>query len=85
MALTASRVPCWTSRISAEIARVSRWQLHQANTGRLDEWRFDGDDSHCTRLTLAQWRGVATELGLTRSIICEPDRQLPFLSQHSHS
>jgi SAM-dependent methyltransferase len=56
-----------------ETARVSQHQLHQANTGRLDEWHFDGDDSHCTKLPLASWRGMAADLGLDRTIICEPD------------
>jgi SAM-dependent methyltransferase len=64
-----------------EIARVSRWQLHQANTGRLPDWRFDGDDSHCTLLPLAEWRGLTSALGLARSLICEPDRELPFLNE----
>jgi SAM-dependent methyltransferase len=62
-----------------EIARVSQWQLHQANTGRLDIWRYDGDASHCTRLPLEQWQALATTLGLHRTVVCEPDRRLPFL------
>lgn len=64
-----------------ETARVSRMQLHQANTGRLDEWRFDGDDSHCTKLPLADWHRLAAGLGLTGTMICEPDRRLPFLDR----
>jgi hypothetical protein len=56
-------------------------QLHQANTGRLDEWRFDGDDSHCTKLPLEEWQRAATGLGLRRTFICEPDRRLPFLNE----
>jgi SAM-dependent methyltransferase len=71
----------YARRALPEIARVSRWQLHQVNTGRLPEWRFEGDDSHCTRLPLAEWRGLTTSLGLPRSVVCEPDRRLPFLDQ----
>src|SRR5262249_36894611 len=37
--------PC-ARRAMVESARVSRYQLHQANTGRLEEWCFDGDSSH---------------------------------------
>jgi hypothetical protein len=63
-----------------EIARVSQWQLHQVNTGRLEAWRYDGDASHCTRLPLNQWQALTTTLCLPRTVICEPDRRLPFLS-----
>jgi hypothetical protein len=55
--------------------------LHQVNTGRLEEWRFEGDDSHCTRLEIAQWQQLAASMKLTRAVICEPDRQLPFLNE----
>ena len=64
-----------------EIGRISRWQLHQANTGRLAEWRFEGDASHCTRLALAEWQALAASLGLATSVMCEPDRKLPFLDE----
>jgi SAM-dependent methyltransferase len=67
-------------RALVESARVSRHQLHQANTGRLEEWRFDGDSSHCLKFSLQQWRAMATQLGLTHTMICEPDRDLPFLA-----
>jgi SAM-dependent methyltransferase len=71
----------YARRALTETARVSRRQLHQANTGRLEEWRFHGDDSHCTRLPLAEWRAIADGLGLGTTIICEPDRRLPFLDE----
>jgi SAM-dependent methyltransferase len=45
----------YARRALPEIGRISRWQLHQVNTGRLPEWRYDGDDSHCTRLPLERW------------------------------
>lgn len=70
----------YARRALPEIARVSRWQLHQANTGRLDVWRYDGDASHCTRMPLEQWQALATALELPRTVVCEPDRRLPFLS-----
>jgi SAM-dependent methyltransferase len=63
-----------------ESARVSDRQLHQVNTGRLPEWVYEGDDSHCLRYSLRRWRSVARTLGLTQTYLCEPDRQLPFLS-----
>jgi SAM-dependent methyltransferase len=66
-------------RALVESARVSHRQLHQINTGRLDEWAFDGDPSHCTKLTLAQWQATAANANLTGATICEPDRRLPFL------
>jgi SAM-dependent methyltransferase len=62
-----------------ECARVSRWQLHQANTGRLAEWRFDSDASHCLKYSLEQWQAICAELNLSRTVICEPDRRLPLL------
>jgi SAM-dependent methyltransferase len=64
-----------------ESARVSRYQLHQANTGRLAEWRFDGDSSHCLKYSLEKWQAMAGDLGLARMVICEPDRRLPFLDE----
>lgn len=64
-----------------EIARVSRWQLHQVNTGRLDAWRYEGDASHCTRMPIGEWQALAATLGLPHTIVCEPDRRLPFLSE----
>lgn len=70
----------YAQRSLSEIARVSRWQLHQVNTGRLDSWRYEGDASHCTRLPLERWRALAAALELPQTIICEPDRRLPFLS-----
>jgi SAM-dependent methyltransferase len=63
-----------------ECARVSERQLHQINTGRLEEWRFDGDASHCLKLPLDQWQGIARGLGLSGADICEPDRNLPYLA-----
>jgi SAM-dependent methyltransferase len=71
----------YARRALPEIGRVSRWQLHQVNTGRLDAWRYDGDASHCTRMPLAQWRDLVTDLGLHRALICEPDRRVPFLHE----
>jgi SAM-dependent methyltransferase len=66
-----------------ESARVSNAQLHQVNTGRLPEWVYEGDDSHCLRYSLGRWRALARTLGLTRTYLCEPDRQLPFLTSVS--
>jgi SAM-dependent methyltransferase len=74
----------YARRALPEIARVSRWQLHQVNTGRLDEWRYDGDASHCTRLSLSEWQALADELGLHGTVLCEPDRRLPFLNEVTH-
>jgi len=68
-------------RALVESARVSRRQLHQANTGRLDEWRFHGDASHCLKYSLREWVEMAAELGLDGTTICEPDRRLPFLDE----
>ena len=61
-----------------ESARVSAWQLHQVNTGRLPEWVYEGDDSHCLKYPLRRWRSLAKKLGLAQTYLCEPDRQLPF-------
>jgi SAM-dependent methyltransferase len=66
-----------------ESARVSDWQLHQVNTGRLTEWVYEGDDSHCLKYSLRRWRSLARALGLERSYLCEPDRRLPFLTTAS--
>jgi hypothetical protein len=63
-----------------ESARVSDRQLHQVNTGRLPEWGFEGDDSHCLKYPLRQWRSLARTLGLDHAYLCEPDRRLPFLA-----
>ena len=63
-----------------ECARVSTRQLHQINTGRLAEWCYDGDASHCLKLPLSDWRTIAAELDLHTTVICEPDRNLPFLT-----
>jgi SAM-dependent methyltransferase len=63
-----------------ESARVSDWQLHQVNTGRLGEWVYEGDESHCLKYPLRRWRRLARQLGLDRTYVCEPDRQLPFLT-----
>jgi SAM-dependent methyltransferase len=75
--------PC-ARRAMVESARVSCYQLHQANTGRLEEWHFDGDSSHCLKYSLDQWQAMAADLGLTRMVICEPDRRLPFLDEAVH-
>jgi hypothetical protein len=61
-----------------ESARVSDRQLHQVNTGRLTEWAYEGDDSHCLKYPLGQWQSLAHTLGLDRTYLCEPDRRLPF-------
>jgi SAM-dependent methyltransferase len=71
----------YARRALPELARVSTWQLHQANTGRLPEWRYDSDDSHCTRLPLTDWHRLAADVDLPRTVICEPDRRLPFLRE----
>jgi SAM-dependent methyltransferase len=61
-----------------ESARVSDRQLHQVNTGRLPEWAYEGDESHCLKYSLRQWRSLARTLGLDHTYLCEPDRRLPF-------
>jgi SAM-dependent methyltransferase len=61
-----------------ESARVSDRQLHQVNTGRLPEWVYEGDDSHCLKYSLRRWRSLARSLGLDHTYVCEPDRRLPF-------
>ena len=66
-----------------ESARVSEWQLHQVNTGRLPEWVYEGDDSHCLKHSLRRWRSLAKTLGLDQTYLCEPDRRLPFLAAAS--
>lgn len=63
-----------------ECARVSERQLHQINTGRLAEWRYDGDASHCLKLALADWRAMADQVGVAGADICEPDRDIPCLA-----
>ena len=60
-----------------ECARVSDRQLHQVNTGRLPEWAYEGDESHCLKRPLDQWLAQVKGLKLDRTLICEPDRQLP--------
>jgi SAM-dependent methyltransferase len=65
-----------------ESARVSDRQLHQVNTGRVPEWAFEGDDSHCLKYSLRRWRSLARTLGLGQTYLCEPDRRLPFLRDH---
>ncbi|MBO0869785.1 MAG: class I SAM-dependent methyltransferase [Micromonosporaceae bacterium] len=70
---------CAARRALAEAARVSRSQLHQVNTGRLAEWLYETDSSHCLKYSLQEWTGMAAELELPNTTICEPDRRLPFL------
>jgi SAM-dependent methyltransferase len=62
-----------------ECARVSAWQFHQVNTGRLSEWAYERDESHCQRCTLEEWQALAGRLGLEQTLISEPDLRLPFL------
>jgi SAM-dependent methyltransferase len=59
-----------------ELSRVSNMQIHQVNTGRLPEWQFEGDESHCLKLSLARWHQLALEEGINTTIMCEPDGQL---------
>lgn len=59
-----------------ELSRVSDMQIHQVNTGRLLEWQFDGDESHCLKLTLAGWHQLVLEEGVNTTIMCEPDGRL---------
>jgi SAM-dependent methyltransferase len=56
-----------------ELSRVSNMQIHQVNTGRLSEWRFEGDESHCLKMPLEDWQQLALEEGATETILCEPD------------
>jgi SAM-dependent methyltransferase len=53
-------------RALAESARVSFCQLHQVNTGRLPEFQYEGDDSHCLKYPIERWRQIAADLGLAR-------------------
>jgi SAM-dependent methyltransferase len=62
-----------------DCARVSERQLHQVNTGRLPEWVYDGDESHCVKYSIEQWRSLAKLLRLNGTTVCEPDRHLPYL------
>ena len=59
-----------------ELSRVSNMQIHQVNTGRLSEWQFEGDESHCLKLSLARWHQLSFEEGANTTIMCEPDGQL---------
>jgi SAM-dependent methyltransferase len=70
-------------RALRECARVSDRQLHQVNTGRLPEWVYEGDESHCVKYPLERWQAIADRLGLDGTTVCEPDRQLPFLTKVS--
>jgi SAM-dependent methyltransferase len=63
-----------------EGARVAKRQLHQVNTGRLPEWVYDGDESHCVKYPLHHWRSIVKRLRLNSTMVCEPDRDLPFLA-----
>jgi SAM-dependent methyltransferase len=67
-----------------DCARVSERQLHQVNTGRLPEWVYEGDESHCVKYPLEHWRSIAKRLRLNGTTICEPDRQLPCLACSIH-
>jgi SAM-dependent methyltransferase len=62
-----------------DCARVSERQLHQVNTGRRPEWVYEGDESHCVKYPLGDWRSIVKRLRLNGTTVCEPDRQLPFL------
>jgi SAM-dependent methyltransferase len=68
-------------RAFRECARVSDRQLHQVNTGRLPEWAYEGDESHCVKYPLEHWQRIVDRLRLDATTVCEPDRQLPFLIQ----
>lgn len=59
-----------------ELSRVSKMQIHQVNTGRLPEWQFEGDESHCLKMSLEDWQQLALEEGINRTVIYEPDGQL---------
>jgi SAM-dependent methyltransferase len=63
-----------------EGARIAERQLHQINTGRLPEWVYEGDESHCVKYSIEHWRAIVKRLRLNRTMVCEPDRQLPFLT-----
>jgi SAM-dependent methyltransferase len=66
-------------RAFLECARVSDRQLHQVNTGRLLEWAYEGDESHCVKYPLERWQAIVDRLGLDATTVCEPDQRLPFL------
>jgi SAM-dependent methyltransferase len=64
-----------------ECARVSRRQLHQINTGRLDEWVYDHDESHVLKLSLREWQEMAESLSLDgTTTIREPNGGSPVPS-----
>jgi SAM-dependent methyltransferase len=64
-----------------ECARVSRRQRHQINTGRLEEWVYDHDESHVLQLSLPEWQEMAEELRLDETTtICEPNNGSPVAS-----
>jgi ubiquinone/menaquinone biosynthesis C-methylase UbiE len=61
-----------------ECARVSRRQLHQVNTGRLDEWVYDHDESHVLKLSLPEWQEMAESLSVHETTtIREPNDGSP--------
>lgn len=73
---------CGNARLALrEGARVSERQLHQVNTGRLPEWVYEGDESHCVKYPLGHWRSITKRLRLNGTTVCEPDRHLPFLAR----
>lgn len=57
-----------------EMARISRYQLSQVNTGWCPEVAFDGDESHVLKLPLAEWRRLAREEGCVNTTIVETGR-----------
>jgi SAM-dependent methyltransferase len=66
-------------RALKEGARVADRQFHQVNTGRLAEWVYEGDESHCVKYPIEHWRSIVKRLRLNGTMLCEPDRLLPFL------
>jgi SAM-dependent methyltransferase len=61
-----------------ECARVSRRQLHQVNTGRLEEWVYDHDESHVLKLSLSEWQEMVESLSIGETTtIREPNDGSP--------
>jgi hypothetical protein len=59
-----------------EAARVSQFQFHQVNTGRLPEFRFDSDETHVTKMSLDEWRALAEDAGVENVVFAEPAQRI---------
>lgn len=57
-----------------EAAAVSRYQLHQVNTGWCPAVAFEGDESHALKLSLDDWRRLAREEHCPNTVFTETGR-----------